>query len=157
MKSVYRFAHLRSALLITAFITATTTAMLLLPSVELSTESNSSSASQKARVEQDSASRAMRGSRKSNSNIYHSDSFIRQSPDAPLAPSITATLADSFTDADGDNKAEPGQTVNYTVVINNGGPDPATGVTYSEMVDPITTLVSGSVHAAPLAVNETYN
>ncbi len=97
------------------------------------------------------------GAQKQRPALKRGQALSASGPNAPLAPSVTATLADSFTDADGDSKAEPGQTVNYTVVINNGGPDPATGVAYSEPIDAITTLVAGSVHASPLAVNETYN
>lgn len=78
-------------------------------------------------------------------------------PVMPLAPSITATKVDSFPDPDGDNKAEPGQTITYTVTITNSGPDDATNVQFNDTVDPNTTLVPGSVQTQPRAADDTYN
>ncbi len=74
---------------------------------------------------------------------------------APLAPSITATKVDSFNDTGSDGKAEPGQTVTYTVTITNNGTD-AANVAFSDTVDPNTTLVNGSVSTQPLAANDSY-
>ncbi|MBC7930265.1 MAG: cadherin-like domain-containing protein, partial [Rubrivivax sp.] len=75
---------------------------------------------------------------------------------APLVPSITATKTDSFPDPDGDNKAEPGDTITYTVTITNNGTD-ATNVVFNDTVDPNTTLVPGSVQTQPIASNDSYN
>ncbi|HYH84746.1 MAG TPA: Ig-like domain-containing protein, partial [Pyrinomonadaceae bacterium] len=75
---------------------------------------------------------------------------------APLAPSLTATKVDSFADPDGDNKAEPGDTITYTVTITNNGTD-ATNVVFNDTIDPNTTLVPGSVQTQPIAANDSYN
>ncbi|HZB44396.1 MAG TPA: Ig-like domain-containing protein, partial [Pyrinomonadaceae bacterium] len=75
---------------------------------------------------------------------------------APLAPSLTATKVDSFSDPDNDGKAEPGQTITYTVTITNNGTD-ATNVVFNDTVDANTTLVPGSVSTQPIAANDSYN
>jgi uncharacterized repeat protein (TIGR01451 family) len=75
-----------------------------------------------------------------------------------FVPNITATKVDSiFTDNDSDGKADPGDVLMYTVTIGNTGADPATGVTFTDTIDPNTTLVPGSVLVSPIAVNDTYN
>jgi len=75
---------------------------------------------------------------------------------APFAPTVTASKVDSlFTDVDGDNKADPGDTLKYTVTIGASGQD-ATGVNFSDAVDPNTTFVGGSLSASPVAVNDTF-
>ena len=74
---------------------------------------------------------------------------------APLVPSLTATKTDSFSDPDGDGKAEPGDTITYTVTVNNNGTD-ATNVQFTDTVDPNTTLVPGSVATQPIASNDSY-
>jgi uncharacterized repeat protein (TIGR01451 family) len=76
---------------------------------------------------------------------------------SPLAPSLTATKTDSFSDPDGDGKAEPGQTITYTVTVTNNGPDDATNVQFTDTVDPNTTLVPGSVTTQPIAADDSYN
>lgn len=72
-------------------------------------------------------------------------------PTAIAAPNITATKVDSFPDPDADGKALPGDTITYTVTIQNTGPDPATGVTFTDTVDPNTSLVPGSTTTTPIA------
>ena len=72
------------------------------------------------------------------------------------APLITATKTDSFPDPDNDGKAVPGDTITYTVQINNNGTD-ATGVTFSDTIDPNTTLVPGSLTTTPVAIDDTYS
>ena len=72
-----------------------------------------------------------------------------------FAPGITATKVDSFPDGNGNGKVEPGETVTYNVTITNTGPDPATGVTFTDSVDANTTLVPGSVQTQPVATGET--
>ncbi|MCA1618797.1 MAG: cadherin-like domain-containing protein, partial [Acidobacteria bacterium] len=78
---------------------------------------------------------------------------------APLpffAPTITATKVDAWDDtATPDGKAEPGQVVTYTVTITNTGPDPATGVQFSDAGDTNTSLVPGSVQTQPVAQADT--
>ena len=73
-----------------------------------------------------------------------------------LVPSIAAFLTDSFADADMDGKAAPGEVVTYTATINNTGTD-ATGVQFSDTLDGVATLVPGSLHASPIANNESFN
>ena len=74
---------------------------------------------------------------------------------ALLVPTITATKTDSFTDSDMDGKAEPGETIKYTVNIGATGED-ATGVNFTDMVDPNTTFVAGSLRTTPLARGDSY-
>jgi hypothetical protein len=71
-----------------------------------------------------------------------------------LVPTITATKVDSiFTDVDGDGRADPGDTLQYTVTINNGGTD-ATGVKFTDTIDTNTTLVGGSINSSPIAFDD---
>ena len=74
---------------------------------------------------------------------------------AAFLPTITATKSDTSLSGDGDGKADPGETIGYTVVIGNTGPDPATGVNFSDTIDANTTL-SGSASASTLAVDDTF-
>jgi hypothetical protein len=72
------------------------------------------------------------------------------------APTVTATKTDAlFTDVDGDNAADPGDTLKYTVTINASGED-ATGVTFTDTVDPNTAFVAGTLKATPVAVDDSY-
>jgi uncharacterized repeat protein (TIGR01451 family) len=74
----------------------------------------------------------------------------------PVAPTVTATKVDSlFTDVDNDGKADPGDTLKYTVTISASGAD-ATGVTFTDTVDPNTTFVAGTLMTTPLARNDSY-
>jgi hypothetical protein len=91
-------------------------------------------------------------------------SLARSSKAAPrpapffAAPNITATKVDSWDDsATPDGKAEPGQVVTYTVTITNTGDADATGVTFTDSVDPNTTLIPTSVQTQPVAVADSYN
>ncbi|MGN7884953.1 Ig-like domain-containing protein [Dyadobacter sp. 22481] len=70
-----------------------------------------------------------------------------------LAPSITATNTDAVISGG----ATAGGVLEYTVVIANGGPDPANGTTFTETIDINTTLVPGSLVASPIAVNDSYS
>jgi Bacterial Ig domain/Calx-beta domain len=83
---------------------------------------------------------------------------LREAPSVAslLAPTVSATKTDTlFTDVDGDLQADPGDTLKYTVNINASGQD-ATGVTFTDTVDPNTTFVAGTLRATPVAVNDTY-
>ncbi|PKN94770.1 MAG: hypothetical protein CVU44_02890 [Chloroflexi bacterium HGW-Chloroflexi-6] len=78
------------------------------------------------------------------------------------APSISVTKSDAIID-DGvllaeaaDGKADPGETIEYSVFINNSGPDPATGVAFNDTIDANTTLLAGSINVSPLAGDDTY-
>src|SRR5688500_15089202 len=77
-------------------------------------------------------------------------------------PVVAATLTDTILN-DGvplseaaDGKADPGETIEYTAFIQNSGIDPATGVTFQDIIDLNTTLVSGSLNVSPLAANDSY-
>ncbi len=76
---------------------------------------------------------------------------------APASTVVTATKTDSFPDPDGDNKAEPGDTITYDVNITNTGAADAAGVQFTDTIDPNTTLVPGSVRVSPLAFADSYN
>ena len=69
---------------------------------------------------------------------------------------VTAQLRDTLLiDVDGDGKADPGDTLHYTVTIANSGSSNATGVGFNLTLDSNTAL-SGGVSASPVAVNDTY-
>ena len=72
-------------------------------------------------------------------------------------PAIGATKVDSiFTDTDGDGRADPGDVLQYTVTIGNGGSQ-ATGVRFEDIInDPNLTLDAGSIMATSLAANDTF-
>lgn len=72
---------------------------------------------------------------------------------AMLAPGISATNAYAVISGG----ATAGGVLEYTVVISNTGPDPATGTTFTETIDANTTLVPGSVKVSPIAVNDNYS
>ncbi|HWW76009.1 MAG TPA: Ig-like domain-containing protein, partial [Pyrinomonadaceae bacterium] len=76
---------------------------------------------------------------------------------APATTVVTATKTDSFPDPDGDGKAEPGQTITYDVNVANSGAVDATGVNFSDTIDPNTTLVGGSLRVSPLAFADSYS
>ena len=78
------------------------------------------------------------------------------SPSAPAATTVSATKTDSLAiDNDSDLQADPGDTIKYTVGINATGGD-ATGVTFTDTVDPNTAFVPGSLRATPVAVDDNY-
>jgi len=84
-------------------------------------------------------------------------SSLAAAPLAPFASNLTATKAVAFqNDVDGDGKADPGDTLMYTVTITNNGPDPAGSVSMTDTLDPNLTLVPGSINTSPVAVNDTY-
>ncbi|HKS28614.1 MAG TPA: Ig-like domain-containing protein, partial [Pyrinomonadaceae bacterium] len=78
-------------------------------------------------------------------------------PISPATTIVTADKTDSFADPNGDGKAEAGDTVTYDVNISNTGASDATGVTFSDTIDPNTTLVPGSLKVSPLAFADSYN
>jgi uncharacterized repeat protein (TIGR01451 family) len=75
-------------------------------------------------------------------------------PNVPSAVTITATMTDNIATG---TKVLPGSTINYTVTINSTGSTDAAAVAFNDVIDPNTTLVAGSVHASPVATNDTYN
>ncbi len=83
-------------------------------------------------------------------------SLAPATPLVPLVPTVTASKVDTLlTDVDLDGKADPGDTLKYTVVIGATGMD-ATGVQFNDTVDPNTNFVPGTVMTTPLARNDSY-
>jgi hypothetical protein len=97
-----------------------------------------------------------------NKSNPHSNSLSPNFAPGPRAlpvasPTVTATKTDSlFTDVDMDGKADPGDTLKYTVAITATGAD-ANGVTFTDTVDPNTTFVAGTLRTTPLARNDSYS
>ncbi|HEV7701102.1 MAG TPA: Ig-like domain-containing protein, partial [Pyrinomonadaceae bacterium] len=79
-------------------------------------------------------------------------SEAQRRPNAPLA-TVTATLDDGVTP--NTTRKNPGDTINYTAVLSDSVSD-ATVVVYNSTLDPNTTLIGGSIHASPIAANESY-
>ena len=77
-------------------------------------------------------------------------------PSAGLAqtPNVGATLDDNVPAG---TYKQNGDTLNYKTVITNSGGADATGVQATTPTPADTTFVAGSVHASPLAINDTYN
>lgn len=77
---------------------------------------------------------------------------------AIAASDITATKTDTVVgDSLGDGKAQAGDTIQYSITINNNSPtDTANAVVLNDTIDPNTTLVAGSLHAQPVARTDTY-
>jgi uncharacterized repeat protein (TIGR01451 family) len=77
---------------------------------------------------------------------------------APAAANVAATKTDALlVDRDGDGRADPGDTLRYTVVTSNTGTTAATGLVISDTLDPNTRLVAGSVRVSPLAFADSYS
>jgi uncharacterized repeat protein (TIGR01451 family) len=95
--------------------------------------------------------------------FYKSDSAASKSGSL-LAPSLTATKtaildatnAPSAGDLNGNGLVNPGDRMLYTITIPNAGADPALNVTLSDTIGANTTLLSSSVVASPIAVNDAY-
>jgi uncharacterized repeat protein (TIGR01451 family) len=75
-------------------------------------------------------------------------------PNWSLAQNVGATLDDNVPAG---AYRQQGDTLNYTTVITNGGGANATGVTLTNPAPAGTSLVTGSVHASPLAFADTYS
>ena len=111
-----------------------------------------------------SANKANRAAKARAEQVANTKSAINptvqndKQPNAPTAAVIVAALSDNTAAA---TKVTPGSTINYTATITNNGAaspaDDATNLNFSAPLDANTTLVGGSVHASPLAFNDTYN
>jgi len=74
------------------------------------------------------------------------------------SPFLTAAMADSLkVDVDGDNRADPADTLGYTVTITNNSNVALTNVTFEDLLDANTTLVPGSLNASALAFDDSYS
>ncbi|MCF0070239.1 Ig-like domain-containing protein [Dyadobacter sp. CY261] len=94
--------------------------------------------------------------RKENERVPFARARKRSGTKALLAPSISATNTYAITNNVGPAGASAGDELEYTVVITNGGPDPASNTAFNETIDINTTLVPGSVKASPIAQNDSY-
>ena len=68
------------------------------------------------------------------------------SPDAPAVSALKTSAL--FLDNDGSGTLTPGDSLEYTIVIDNGGSGDALDVIFTDFPDPNTTLVVGSVIAS---------
>jgi hypothetical protein len=75
------------------------------------------------------------------------------------AADITATKTDVIvSDTLGDGKAQAGDTIKYTITVNNNSTtDTATGVVLNDTIDSNTTIVADSIHAQPQARDDNYH
>src|SRR5215475_1635522 len=73
---------------------------------------------------------------------------------ATLVPNITATKVDTYPSSPG--AALPGETIRYTITINNSGPDPATNVTLTDTVD-VNTAIVGTPKSTPIGFPDAYS
>src|SRR5436305_3842358 len=78
---------------------------------------------------------------------------------SPLAPVFVAPVSATLTDNVTPNttKVDKGATINYTAIITNTSGGTINGVEFQDTPDANTTLVPGSVHASPVANDESYN
>ncbi len=65
----------------------------------------------------------------------------------------TATLV---VDVDGDGAVDAGDALRYHIVITNRGSTDATGVTFTDTIDPFTTIDPVSIRTTPVAVDDLY-
>ena len=73
-------------------------------------------------------------------------------------PALTATKTDALqTDADTSGGVTPGDTLRYTITINNTGSSDATNSVFNDTIDNNTTFATGSLQTTPLARNDSYS
>ena len=81
-------------------------------------------------------------------------------PAAPPVGSVTSSLTASLlaanggVDADSDGKADPGDTIAYTLSLSNTSGAGATGLAIANPLDSHTTLVPGSLNSTPVAFDQ---
>lgn len=90
-------------------------------------------------------------------------SAAKPKPAAALVPSVTATMTAAPTTDVGSNGAfvNPGDTLEYTVTLNNGaavgaGNDATNTIFTDNLTDANLTLVAGSIKASPIAFDDAY-
>ena len=72
-----------------------------------------------------------------------------------FSQTVTPTQTDNITNDNGNNQADPGETIRYKLDISNSGSD-ANGVQLNAVPDAKTTLVPGSFRSSPLAMPDSY-
>jgi len=79
-------------------------------------------------------------------------------PDAAYAaPEVSATKDDSLIiDDDADGRADPGDTLQYTITIRNTGDQPGTDVQFDDTIDENTQVVPGTIRVTPIAIDDAY-
>jgi len=71
---------------------------------------------------------------------------------------LTATKTDALqTDADSSGGVTPGDTLRYTVTIQNSNATDVTNSVFNDTIDTNTTFVTGSLQTTPLARNDSYS
>lgn len=76
---------------------------------------------------------------------------------SPAAAEIAATKTDQLlVDKDGDGRADPGDTIRYTVITTNTGTTDASNLLISDTLDVNTHLVTGSARISPIALPDFY-
>src|SRR5215471_18318196 len=80
-------------------------------------------------------------------------------PFAPPVGAVTASLTATLTpgaggDVDGDGKADPGDTIAYSLTISNTSGAGAAGLQLSNPLDSHTTLVNGTLNSTPVAFDQ---
>ena len=77
-------------------------------------------------------------------------------PPAAVTASMTAALVSTPNNNSGPNagKADPGDTINYTVQLSNTSGAPATGLNFNVPLDSHTTIVPGSLNSTPVAFDQ---
>jgi CSLREA domain-containing protein len=81
-------------------------------------------------------------------------------PPAPPVGSVTSSLTASLlagnggVDADSDGKADPGDTIAYTLTLTNSSGAGATGLAIANPLDSHTTIVGGSLNSTPVAFDQ---
>ncbi len=73
------------------------------------------------------------------------------------APTLVVDKSDALLiDNNSNGRADPGDTLRYTVTIQNSGSSEATGVVFSDTLDSNTTLVNGSLRVSPIAADDVF-
>jgi uncharacterized repeat protein (TIGR01451 family) len=95
--------------------------------------------------------------------ISSTGSLASRSASSLIAPSITVGKSVAFPaggDVDNDGKADPGDTLEYTITVNNtaapGAGNDASGIVVSDALVPQLTLQGSSVVASPVTTTDSY-
>jgi len=89
--------------------------------------------------------------------------IARAAPEPPARPmlaaaSVTASKIDApLADTNRNGRADPGETLRYSVVVSNSSGADLAGVTFDDTLDPNTSLVAGSLQISPLAFSDSYS